>query len=169
MDGGSGLNILYAETYDTMGLARSRNRPTGTLFHGVVLGVQAIPLRQIDFPFTFGRSANFRTKTLTFEVIDFAGSYHAILGWPYYAKFMAVPNYTYLKLKIPGPKGVVMVGGSLQQANLCKKESYNLGMVAVRSFELRSIQLATAEAMPNSVKGKSSAGAFKHAEDTKPV
>jgi hypothetical protein len=26
-----------------------------------------------------------------------------VLGRPCYAKFMAVPNYTYLKLKMPGP------------------------------------------------------------------
>ena len=36
-------------------------------------------------------------------MVDFLGSYHAILGWPCYAKFMAVPNYTYLKLKMLGP------------------------------------------------------------------
>lgn len=119
----------------------------------MVPGVQAIPLEQINFPFTFGSSANFRTETLTFEVIDFLGSYHAILGRPYYAMFMAVPNYTYLKLKIPRPKGVIMVGGSLQQTNLYEQESYNLATVAVRSFELRSIQLATAEATPDSAKG----------------
>jgi hypothetical protein len=45
---------------------------------------------------------NFHTKTLTFEVVAFSGTYHAILGRPAYAKFMAMPNYTYLKLKIPG-------------------------------------------------------------------
>jgi hypothetical protein len=30
-----------------------------------------------------------------------------VLGRPCYAKFMAVPNYTYLKLKISGPNGVI--------------------------------------------------------------
>jgi hypothetical protein len=43
----------------------------------------------------------FRTEPTTFEVVGFLGSYHAILGRPAYAKFMVVPNYTYLKLKIP--------------------------------------------------------------------
>ena len=52
----------------------------------------------------FGDRANFCSEVLTFEVVDFPGSYHAILGWPCYAKFMAIPNYTYLKLKIPGAK-----------------------------------------------------------------
>jgi hypothetical protein len=53
---------------------------------------------------------NFYTETLTFEVVGFSGTYHAILGRPAYAKFMAVLNYTYLKLKIPSPKGIITVG-----------------------------------------------------------
>ena len=42
----------------------------------------------------FGDRANFCSKDLTFEVVDFLGSYHAILGRPCYAKFMAIRNYT---------------------------------------------------------------------------
>ena len=44
MDGGSGLNIRYVETLDAMGIDRSRIRPTGVSFHGIVLGKQAVPL-----------------------------------------------------------------------------------------------------------------------------
>ena len=31
MDGGSGLNIMYADTLDAMGIDRSRSRPTGVI------------------------------------------------------------------------------------------------------------------------------------------
>ena len=48
----------------------------------------------------FGDRANFRSEVLTVEVVNIPGSYHAILGWPCYAKFMAIPNYTYLQLKM---------------------------------------------------------------------
>jgi len=51
-------------------------------------------------------------ETLTFEVVGFHETYHAILGRPSYTKFMAVPNYTYLKLKMPGPDGVITIGTS---------------------------------------------------------
>ena len=44
MDGGSGLNIMYAEMLDAMGIDRSRIQPTGAPFHGIVPGKQAIPL-----------------------------------------------------------------------------------------------------------------------------
>ena len=79
-------------------------------------GRQAIPLGQIDWPITFGDQSNYRTETLTFDVVGFLGTFHAILGRPCYVKFMAVPNYTYLKLKMSGPHGVITVGTSFQRA-----------------------------------------------------
>ena len=100
MDGASGLNILYVDTLDAMRIPRSELHPASSPFHGVILGAQAYPLGQIDLPVTFGNRVNFRLEVLTFEVVDFPRSYHAILGQPCYAKFMVIPNYTYLKLKM---------------------------------------------------------------------
>jgi len=77
------------------------------------------PLGQIDLPVCFGSAANFRKEVLTFEVVGFHGTYHAILGRPCYSKFMAVPNYSYLKMKMPGPKGVITVGPSFEHAYEC--------------------------------------------------
>jgi hypothetical protein len=51
----------------------------------------------VVLPVTFGESRdNYRTEYIKFEVADFETSYHAILGRPTIAKFMAVPHYTYL-------------------------------------------------------------------------
>ena len=112
MDGGSGLNIMYAGTLDAMGIDRSHVRPIGAPFHDIVPGKQALPLGQVDLPVTFGGPSNYRMETLTFDVVGFPRTFHAILGCPCYAKFMAVPNYTYLKLKMPGPCGVITIGTS---------------------------------------------------------
>jgi hypothetical protein len=35
---------------------------------------------------------------------------------------MAIPNYSYLKLKMPGPKGVITVEGSFEQAYYCEQD-----------------------------------------------
>ena len=75
-------------------------------------GKHAIPLGQIDLSITFEDPTNYWTETLTFEVVGFHGTYHAVLRRSCYAKFMVVPNYTYLKLKMPGPRGVIVVGTS---------------------------------------------------------
>jgi hypothetical protein len=119
MDGGSGINVLYASTLDEMGISRSALRPSTAPFHGVVPGIEALPLGQIDLPVTFGDVRNFCTETLTFEVVGFSGTYHAIPGRPAYAKFMAVPNYTYLKLKIPELRCIITVGPTYQRAYKC--------------------------------------------------
>jgi hypothetical protein len=47
-------------------------------------------------------------------VVGFRGAYHAILGRPCYA--------TYLKMKMPGPKGVITVGSSIEHAFDCDIE-----------------------------------------------
>jgi hypothetical protein len=97
-------------------------RPSTTLFHGVAQGKRVQPLGKIDLPVWFGTPDNFRKETLTFEVVGFRGAYHAILGRPCYAKFMVVPNYTYLKMKMPAPKGVITVGSSIKHAFDCDVE-----------------------------------------------
>ena len=73
-------------------------------------------------PVCFGTPSNYRKEILTFEVVGFKGTYHAILGRPCYAKFMAVPNYTYLKLKMPGPNGVITVKSTYEHAYDCNVE-----------------------------------------------
>ena len=83
-----------------------------------------MPLGQINPPVTFGYQFNYRTETLTFEVVWFPKTFHAISGRPCYAKFMAIPNYTYLKLKMPAPHGVISVGTSFQRAYECEVECY---------------------------------------------
>jgi hypothetical protein len=116
MDGGSILNILYAHTLRLLGIGLDQLRPNTTPFHDVAPGKRVQPFGQIDLPVWFGTPDNFRKETLTFEVAGFRGAYHAILGRPCYTKFMAVPNYTYLKMKMPGPKGVITAGLSIEHA-----------------------------------------------------
>jgi hypothetical protein len=47
---------------------------------------------------------------------------------------MAVPHYTYLVLKMPGPRGIITVKGSFEVSDLCDKEFHkmaqNFGMIA---------------------------------------
>jgi hypothetical protein len=58
--------------------------------------------------------SNYHTETLTFEVIDFSEPYHIILGQPCYVKFMAIPSYAYLKLKLLEPVGVITLEAKAQ-------------------------------------------------------
>ncbi|XP_066320404.1 uncharacterized protein [Miscanthus floridulus] len=116
IDGGSGLNILYVSTLYKMGIPRSSLWPSKAPFYGIMPGKEVVPLGCIWLNFTFSQPDNFRKEPLTSEVVDFPVVYHALLSRSCFAKFMAIPNYTYLKLNVPSPKGVITVEGSFEQA-----------------------------------------------------
>ena len=97
----------------------------------------------------FGNRANFCSKVLTFEVVDFLGSYHAILGRPCYAKFMAIHNYTYLKLKMLGPNGIITVGSTISYAYMCDHEHYELATTVINSTELLELGNSSTLAVPD--------------------
>jgi hypothetical protein len=71
-------------------------------------------------------------------VVGFSGTYHTILGRLAHAKFMAVPNYTYLKLKIPSPKGIITFGTTYQRAFECDAESFQFAEALIWSERLHA-------------------------------
>ncbi|XP_066323178.1 large ribosomal subunit protein uL2z-like [Miscanthus floridulus] len=109
MDGGSGLNIMYAKTLDEMGVDRTRLHPTRAPFHGIMPGKQAMPLDQIDLPITFRDQFNYRTETLTFEVVGLPETFHAILFYSkyYYGRRTTLSIGNVLSLR-GIPKGAVI-------------------------------------------------------------
>ncbi|XP_066334324.1 uncharacterized protein [Miscanthus floridulus] len=168
MDRGSNLNILYVDTLDAMRIPQSELRPVNSPFHGVIPGVQAYPLGQIDLPVTFGDCANFCMEVLTFEVVDFLRSYHAILGWPCYAKFMVIPNYTYLELNMLGPNCVITMGSTFSHAYMYDREHYELTTAIVNSTELPKLRNVVALVVPD-CNEPTSTSAFRPIEETKVV
>jgi len=152
MDGGGSLNIIYLETFDLLGINGAQLQPSAGGFHGVVPGKKALPVGRIDLPVCFGTAANFRKETLTFEVVGFRGTYHAIIGRPGYAKFMAIPNYT--------------VSSSFEHAYECNVECVEYGEAVESSTELASKLEALATEAPEP---KRHAGSFEPAEGTKKI
>jgi hypothetical protein len=65
MDGGSILNIIYAETLGLLGVDLSTIRAGAAPFHGIVPDKRVLPLGQLDLPVCFGTQSNFRKETLT--------------------------------------------------------------------------------------------------------
>jgi hypothetical protein len=116
MDEGSGLNLMYPDTFDGLGLTQDQLQSSPHPFYGVVPGKQSVPLGWFSLLVTFEDASNYRTEMLTFEVVNFSGPYHVILGWPCYVKFMAIPIYAYLKLKIPRPTRVITMEAKAQRA-----------------------------------------------------
>jgi hypothetical protein len=166
MDGGSNLNIIYAETLGLLGVDLSTIRAGASPFHGIVPSKRVLPLGQLDLPVCFGTPSNFRKETLTFEVVGFRGTYHAVLGRPCYAKFMAVPNYTYLKLKMPGPRGTITVGSTYRNAYECDMECVEYAKALAESKALIADLDCLSKEAPDA---KRHAGNFEPAEVVKSV
>jgi hypothetical protein len=166
MDRGSSLNIIYAETLGLLGVDLSTIRAGAAPFHGIVPGKRVLPLGQLDLPVCFGTPSNFQKETLTFEVVVFRGTYHAVLGRPCYAKFMVVPNYTYLKLKMPGPNGTITVGSMYRHAYECDMECMEYAEAIAESEALIADLDRLSKEAPDA---KRHAGNFEPAEAVKSV
>jgi hypothetical protein len=77
----------------------------------------------VTLPVTLGTKENYRTEYIKFEVADFVSSYHTILGKTALAKFMAMPHYVYMLLKMPGKIGVLTFRGDLNKFYDCDQEA----------------------------------------------
>ena len=71
-------------------------------------------------------ASNYRIEHINFYIANFNTAYHAILGQPALAKFMAIPHYAYLLLKMPLPAGVLALQANLSIAYAYEAESLNL-------------------------------------------
>jgi hypothetical protein len=80
MDGGSSLNLIYADTLRKIKIPMDNLLPTETPFHGIVPGKPTYPLGAIHLDVIFGTPSNFRKEKIEFEVVDWPSQYHAILG-----------------------------------------------------------------------------------------
>jgi hypothetical protein len=124
INGGSGLNVIFASTLRKMGLDFTDMLvPSKSPFYSIVLGNAAHPLGTVVLPVTFSTRENYRTKFIKFEIANFESSYHAILGRPALTKFIMVPHYVYLLLKMPGQSGVLTLRGDLKKSYDCNQEA----------------------------------------------
>ncbi|XP_039841822.1 uncharacterized protein LOC120702127 [Panicum virgatum] len=79
---------------------------------------------------------------------------------------MVVPNYTCLKLKMPGPRGVITVASSFQRTYQCEMDNCELASVVLASEELALIRTETPQEPPNSNRR---VGSFEPAEGVKEI
>jgi hypothetical protein len=102
-----------------LGVALKDLTESDTPFFGIVPTEGEYPLGHIYMSVTFGTPENYRTEFLRFEVASFNCGYNAIIGRPGLAKFMAIPHYLYMILKMPGPQGIITVRADFEGAAKC--------------------------------------------------
>jgi hypothetical protein len=100
---------------------------------------------------TFGTRENFRIEYMQFEVADFETAYNKFLGRPALTKFMVIPHYAYLVLKMPGPNGVISMKGDVKSAYDCDRESCEMADKFLASAELQELKTALTKSHPDPI------------------
>ncbi|WVZ63970.1 hypothetical protein U9M48_013558 [Paspalum notatum var. saurae] len=103
-------------------------KKSDTPFFGIVPGAGEYPLGHIYLPVTFGTAENFRIEMLRFEVLTFNCVYNTIIRRPGLAKFMAIPHYPYLVLKMPAPGGALLIRADFKGASECVQEAMQMAL-----------------------------------------
>jgi hypothetical protein len=119
VDGGSNINVTFPRTLLGLGVALKELHESDNPFFGIVPTEGEFLLGHIYMHVTFGTPENYRTEFLRFDVASFDCGYNAIIGWPGLAKFMGIPHYLYMILKMSGPQGIITVHTDFQGAAEC--------------------------------------------------
>jgi hypothetical protein len=78
-------------------------------------------------------------------VADFETTYNAFLGRLALTKFVAIPRYAYLVLKMLGSHGVISIRGDIKRAYDYDKESCEMADRLIAYAELRELKVSLAE------------------------
>ena len=81
---------------------------------------------------------------------------------------MAIPNYTYLKLEMPGPNNIITIGSTFLHTYMCDCEHYELNTTVINSTELPELWNLVTLAVPD-CNGLTSSNAFHLTKETKAV
>jgi hypothetical protein len=100
----------------------------------------------------FGTTDHFCTDYVNFVVADFEGTYNAILGRPAITKFMAVPYYRYLVLKMPMEKDVLTLRGNVFVAYTCEEDSFHVAEAHDLSLRMAATTMEAKKIPPNQLK-----------------
>jgi hypothetical protein len=139
INGGSSINLLYQSSMEKLGIPFAQLEPSRLTFHGIVPGHSCTPMGRVQLEVLFGKKGNSHREPIWFEVVDISSPYHALLGRPALAKFMVVPHYAYLKMKLPGPRGVITVSGCFKKLLACARASSQLAEALVITEEKRQL------------------------------
>jgi hypothetical protein len=143
IDNGSSINIMYRDTMQKLGIKDNMLEPSRTTFHGIVSGLSCAPMGKIRMDVRFGNRDNCRVENLMFEVVDLDSPYHALLGRPALAKFMAFSTHVaYLKMKMPGPRGAITIIGDYKRSMACATAGSNLAETLIIAEEKKRLKRA---------------------------
>ena len=118
VDNGSSTEIIFASTFDRMGIGREKLEPVNTHLRGFSRE-KALPLGSIQLVLTLGDPSCQATTAVKFLIVDAPSAYNMLLGRPSLNAIKAIPSAYHMMIKFPTTGGVGMVRGDQRVAREC--------------------------------------------------
>ena len=122
VDNGSPANIIFASTFDKMGIEREKLEPVSTHLRGF-FREKVLPFGSIQLVLTLGDPPCQATTVVSFLIVDAPSAYNMLLGRPSLNAIKAIPSAYHMMIKFPTTSGVGVVRGDQHVARECYSAS----------------------------------------------
>ena len=139
VDNESSTDIIFASTFDKMGIGREKLEPANSHLQGFS-GERVLPLGSIQLVLTLGDPPCQAITTMRFPIVDSLSTYNILLGRPSLNAMRAIPSAYHLVIKFPTANGVGMVRGDQRIARVCYSASMKqkvVGNVYMDELDMR--------------------------------
>src|SRR3954467_15894852 len=109
----------------------NRIERSSTTFRGIIPSREARCTGKITLDVVFDTPDNYRSEEVTFQVASFSSGYHALLGQEAFTIFQAIPHYVHMKLKMPGPNGIITLASDRDTALRAENKTAALALEAL--------------------------------------
>ena len=121
-DNGSSVDIIFASTFDKMGIGREKLEPVNACLRGFS-GERVPPLWSVQLVLTLGNPPCQATTTVRFLIVEAPSAYNMLLGRPFLHAVRAVPSAYHMVIKFPTANGVGMIRGNERISRECYSAS----------------------------------------------
>ena len=118
IDNGSSTDIIFASTFDKMGIGKEKLEPVNAYLLGFSRE-KVLPLGSVQLVLTLGNPPCQATTTIKFFIVDAPSAYNMLLGRSSLNVIRVIPSTYHMVVKFPTENRGVMVRGDQRVAREC--------------------------------------------------